>query len=63
LLFDVVQGKPQESILAHRMEATTPKVMMPELGRTLVHQEGLALIREWIAAMRGTCSVAKPATD
>ena len=63
LLFDVVQGKPQESILAHRMESTTPKVMMPELGRTLVHQEGLALIREWIAAMRGTCSVAKPATD
>jgi uncharacterized repeat protein (TIGR03806 family) len=61
LLFDVVQGKPQESILAHRMESTTPKVMMPELGRTVVHQEGLALIREWIAAMRGTCSAASPA--
>ncbi len=61
LLFDVVQGKPEESILAHRMESTTPKVMMPELGRTLVHQEGLALIREWIAAKQGTCSAAKPA--
>ena len=61
LLFDVVQGKPEESILAHRMDSITPKVMMPELGRTVVHQEGLALIREWIAAMQGTCSAAKPA--
>ena len=59
LLFDVVQGKPEESILVHRMESTTPKVMMPELGRTLIHQEGLALIREWIASMHGTCSAAK----
>jgi len=59
LLFDVVQGKPEESILVHRMESTTPKVMMPELGRTMVHQEGVALIREWIASMQGSCSAAK----
>jgi uncharacterized repeat protein (TIGR03806 family) len=51
LLFDVVPGQPDQSILVHRMESTTPKVMMPELGRTVVHQEGLALIRQWIAAM------------
>ena len=25
--------------------------MMPELGKRLVHEEGLKLIREWIAAM------------
>jgi uncharacterized repeat protein (TIGR03806 family) len=56
LLFDVVQGKPDESILVHRMESTTPKVMMPELGRTLIHREGVALIREWIASMHGVCS-------
>jgi hypothetical protein len=24
---------------------------MPELGKRLVHDEGVALIREWIAAM------------
>ena len=24
---------------------------MPELGKRLVHEEGVALIREWIAAM------------
>jgi uncharacterized repeat protein (TIGR03806 family) len=59
LLFDVVQGKPEESILVHRMESTTPKIMMPELGRTMVHQEGVALIREWIASLQGSCSAAK----
>jgi len=61
LLFDIVEGKPEESILVHRMESTTPKIMMPELGRTLVHQEGLALIREWIAGMHGSCEV-RPGT-
>jgi uncharacterized repeat protein (TIGR03806 family) len=63
LLFDVVQGRPEESILVHRMESTTPKIMMPELGRTMVHQEGVALIREWIASMRGSCSAAKPGSS
>jgi uncharacterized repeat protein (TIGR03806 family) len=61
LLFDVVSGKPEESIMIHRMESTTPKVMMPELGRTLVHTEGVALIREWIASMRGGCRLGSAA--
>jgi hypothetical protein len=25
--------------------------MMPELGRSIVHEEGVELIRQWIAAM------------
>ncbi|HVN06878.1 MAG TPA: SO2930 family diheme c-type cytochrome [Bryobacteraceae bacterium] len=62
LLFDVVQGKPEESILVHRMESNTPKIMMPELGRTVVHQEGVALIREWIASLHGTCREAPALT-
>jgi uncharacterized repeat protein (TIGR03806 family) len=62
LLFDIVQGKPAESILVHRMESTTPKIMMPELGRTMVHKEGVALIWEWIASMHGHCSAAAPGT-
>ncbi len=59
LLFDVVQGKPEESILVHRMESTTPKIMMPELGRTIVHKEAVALIRDWIASLPGSCKSAK----
>jgi uncharacterized repeat protein (TIGR03806 family) len=48
LFYDVVAGHPEQSILVHRMESTEPKILMPELGRSLVHKEGLELIREWI---------------
>ena len=34
------------------MASTEPGVMMPELGRSLVHDEGLALIRDYIAKMQ-----------
>lgn len=46
--YDIVPGKPGESILLYRMESTDPGVMMPEVARKVVHQEGIALIREWI---------------
>ncbi|GIV35069.1 MAG: hypothetical protein KatS3mg031_2604 [Chitinophagales bacterium] len=52
LLYDIVPGKPQESILLYRMQSTDPGVMMPELGRKMVHEEGVQLISEWIAAMK-----------
>jgi uncharacterized repeat protein (TIGR03806 family) len=51
LLYDIVPGDPAASILVYRMNSTEPKVMMPQYGRTLVHQEGVALIRDWIASM------------
>ncbi len=49
--FDIAPGNPDESILYFRMASTDPGIMMPETGRSLVHEEGLALIREWIDAM------------
>src|SRR5260370_16117081 len=55
LLFDIVDGKPDESILLHRMDSAVPKVMIPELGRALIHQEGVALIREWIRSIQSHC--------
>jgi len=30
--------------------------MMPELGRSLVHEEGIALISNWISEMDGNCN-------
>jgi uncharacterized repeat protein (TIGR03806 family) len=51
LAFDIVPGQPDKSILVYRIGSTHPGVMMPELGKRLVHEEGLALIRQWIAAM------------
>ena len=53
LQYDIVPGKPDQSILAYRIASTHPGVMMPELGKRLVHEEGVALIRAWIAAMDG----------
>ncbi|HXJ92744.1 MAG TPA: SO2930 family diheme c-type cytochrome [Terriglobia bacterium] len=61
LLFDIVPGEPQESIIVHRMDSTEPKVMMPEIGRTLTHAEGVDLIRQWISTLPGTCAPALPA--
>ena len=52
MLFDAVRGHPELSILAHRMASDEPKIMMPEIGRTLVHREGVQLIREWLASLR-----------
>lgn len=49
--YGIVPGQPEASILLHRMTTTEPGTMMPELGRTIVHQEGIALIREWIENM------------
>ena len=56
LSFDVVPGQPDASILLHRMIATEPSVAMPEIGRSVVHAEGVQLVRDWIAGMTGTCS-------
>lgn len=53
--FDIVPGAPDESILVHRMRSTEPDVAMPELGRSLVHREGVALISAWIASLPGDC--------
>jgi uncharacterized repeat protein (TIGR03806 family) len=52
LEFDIVPGDPAASILTYRVASTDPGVMMPEVGRGLVHDEGLALLSDWIAAMQ-----------
>jgi len=54
-IHDIVPGKPDESILPFRLASTEGGVMMPELGRSTVHQEGVQLIRDWIASMPGHC--------
>jgi uncharacterized repeat protein (TIGR03806 family) len=56
LPFDIIPGSPDSSILVYRISSTDPEVRMPELGRNLVHEEGVALIREWITSMAGGCA-------
>jgi uncharacterized repeat protein (TIGR03806 family) len=53
--YDIVPGHPEKSILVYRMETTEPGAMMPEVGRKLVHQEGVQLIKDWISTMEGQC--------
>jgi len=53
--FDIVPGRPRDSILPYRMQSNEPGVMMPEQGRTTTHLEGVSLIEQWIGAMPGIC--------
>jgi len=59
-IHDIVPGKPDDSILPYRLASTEGGVMMPELGRSTVHQEGVQLIRDWITAMPGHCDADPP---
>ena len=49
--YDVIPGKPDESILLFRMESEDPSIMMPNVGRRLVSEEAVALVQEWIETM------------
>lgn len=49
--FAIRPGHPDQSIMVHRMASTEPGVAMPEVGRSMVHEEGVALIREWISSL------------
>lgn len=51
-LYDIAPGDAEASIFHYRMASTDPGVMMPEVGRTLVDEDGLALIRDWINQMK-----------
>jgi len=53
--FGIVPGEPEESIMLFRMESTNPAVMMPELGRSLAHSEGVELIANWVGSLEGHC--------
>ena len=49
--YDIVPGDPDDSILYYRIQTDDIGSMMPDIGRSLVHDEGIALIYEWIKRM------------
>ncbi len=49
--YNIVPGQPEKSIMIYRMQSDNPGAMMPEVGRRLIHKEGVQLIAEWIANM------------
>ena len=53
--YDVVPGAPDASVMVYRLSSTTPGVMMPQIGRSVVDVQGLALITGWIGGLDGGC--------
>lgn len=49
--YAIVPGDADSSILTYRMDSNETDVRMPEIGRSVIHTEGVALMREWINAM------------
>ncbi|MCA9074743.1 MAG: hypothetical protein KDA93_06905 [Planctomycetaceae bacterium] len=49
--FVIEPGHPDRSILLYRLKSTDPGVRMPVVGRSIAHDEGVALITQWIAEM------------
>ena len=51
ITFVIAPGEPDQSILAHRMASSEAGIAMPELGRSVIDEDGVALVRAWIASM------------
>lgn len=51
LNYSIVPGNAAESIMVFRMASNELEVRMPEIGRSIVHPEGVELIADWINAM------------
>lgn len=51
LNYDIVPGDAAASIMDYRMDSNETEVRMPEIGRSIIHTEGVQLIRDWINAM------------
>ena len=51
LAVSIDPGHPARSIMVYRMASNDPGVMMPELGRALVHAEGVALVADYMESL------------
>jgi len=54
LQFGIVPGNAEESIMTFRMNNNDLDIRMPELGRSIVHEEGFELITDWINQLEST---------
>ena len=61
--FGILPGSPETSFLLHRIRSTDPGVMMPTVGRSLVDEEGTALIEQWIREMHADEQLAQRALN
>jgi len=51
----VAAGNPARSMMYFRMNSTEEAVRMPLFGRTLIHEEAVEMIEEWILSLSPPC--------
>lgn len=51
----IAPGNPLKSVLYHRMNTDLEMIKMPMIGRSLIHEEGVTLVTNWINEMEGDC--------
>lgn len=53
--YDIVPGDPSASIMIYRMASVQAQIKMPELAKSVVHDEGTQTVADWIASLEGGC--------
>jgi len=48
-------GHHDESEIFYRLNTTQANIRMPSRGRSLIHEEGVQMISEWIDSLEGNC--------
>lgn len=51
----VVPGDINNSVMFHRMNTTEDAIKMPLIGKSLIHEEAVDLLVEWINSLNGNC--------
>ena len=53
--YDIEPGNARRSIMVQRMQSTSPEKAMPEIGRSLVHQQAIHMVSDWINGLASVC--------
>lgn len=48
-------GDPENSVILYRISTTEESERMPLLGRRIIHDEGVTLLRDWINSLEASC--------
>jgi uncharacterized repeat protein (TIGR03806 family) len=51
----IARGSVERSLIHSRLNTTVQAEMMPMVGRTVIHQEGVQLMKDWINSMETPC--------
>ena len=49
-------GNVNRSVLDFRMSSNEEQYRMPLIGRSIVHEEAIAMIEEWISSLEDNCN-------